>query len=219
MGLARLPVMPQVGPPWRVNNRLLNHTGKSLWVRNAALTKLYRPLCEESPRNGARGVWGHSGMYKTVMTTMVVAVATGTAMAPAAAHAAGPVQFASAVFVERFQPAPGGRVARVLERADQLRAGDRVIFVVNWKASRDRPFTVTNPLPRTIAFESTSDGVEEVSVDGGRNWGALETLTVGGANGHSRRALPEDVTHLRWRVPAQQALAGNGQMTWRGVVR
>ncbi|MFM9937746.1 MAG: hypothetical protein ACKVOL_16300 [Novosphingobium sp.] len=158
-------------------------------------------------------------MYKTVMTTLAVAGATGAAILPVAVHAAGPVQFASDVFIERFQPAPGGRVARVLERADQLRTGDRVIFVVNWKASRDGPFTVTNPLPRTIAFESTSDGAEEVSIDGGHTWGVLEALTLRGSDGRPRRALPEDVTHLRWRVGAPLAMLGTGQMTYRGVVR
>lgn len=158
-------------------------------------------------------------MVNRRMTTMVVAVATGAVMMPGAAMAAGPVHFASDVFVERFQPAPGGRMARVLERADQLRAGDRVIFVVNWKASRDRSFTVTNPLPRTIAFESTADGAEEVSVDGGRSWGPLDALTLRGADGRTRPALPDDVTHLRWRVGASLAMLGTGQMTYRGVVR
>jgi hypothetical protein len=158
-------------------------------------------------------------MFKTVMTTLVVAGATSAAMLPAAAHAAGPVQFASDVFVERFQPAPGGRTARVLERADRLQAGDRVVFVVNWKASREGPFTVTNPLPRAIAFERTADGAEDVSVDGGRSWGPLEALSVRGSDGRMRRALAEDVTHLRWRVPGPLAMLGTGQMTYRGVVR
>jgi len=158
-------------------------------------------------------------MYKTVMTTLVAAGATSAALLPQVAQAAGPVQFASDVFVERFQPAPGGRTARVLERADQLRPGDRVIFVVNWKASRGAAFTVTNPLPRAIAFESTADGAEDVSVDGGRTWGPLEALTIRDAQGRQRRALPEDVTHLRWRVGAQIAMLGTGQMTYRGVVR
>ena len=158
-------------------------------------------------------------MYKAVFPALVAVGAASAALMPSAAFAAGPVQFASAVFIERFQPAPGGRTARVLQRADQLRPGDRVIFVMNWKASRDGPFTVTNPLPRTIAFESTSDGAEDVSVDGGRTWGPLDTLSVGEASGRSRPALPEDVTHLRWRVPAQLAMHGNGQMTYRGVVR
>jgi len=158
-------------------------------------------------------------MYKAVLPAMVVAGATSAALVPVSAHAAGSVQFASDVFVERFQPAPGGRTARILERADQLRPGDRVIFVVNWTARRDGGFTVTNPLPRTIAFAGGADSEQEVSVDGGRTWGALEALTVRDGYGRQRPAHAEDVTHLRWRIPTPQALAGNGQMTWRGVVR
>lgn len=158
-----------------------------------------------------------------MMRTVITCVATGAAMVPAGTHAAaqasGGVQFASDVFIERFQPAPGGRTARVLERADQLRPGDRVIFVVNWSGRKDAGFTVTNPLPRTIAFAGATEETQEVSVDGGRTWGALEALSIRTGNGQTRRALPEDVTHLRWRIPAPQALSGTGQMTWRGVVR
>ncbi|GEN98467.1 hypothetical protein NSE01_03000 [Novosphingobium sediminis] len=158
-------------------------------------------------------------MVKAVFPAMVIAGATSAALLPASAHAAGGVHFASDVFVERFQPAPGGRTARILERADQLRPGDRVIFVVNWSGRKDGGFTVTNPLPRTIAFAGGADGEQEVSVDGGRTWGSLEELSVRDAYGHMRQAHAEDVTHLRWRIPTPQALAGTGQMTWRGVVR
>ncbi|WP_421846953.1 hypothetical protein [Novosphingobium sp.] len=158
-------------------------------------------------------------MYKAVLPAMLVAGATSAALMPAAAHAAGGLHFASDVFIERFQPAPGGRTARILERADQLRPGDRVIFVVNWSGRKEGGFTVTNPLPRAIAFAGATDETQEVSVDGGRTWGALEDLTVLGSNGRPRPAHAEDVTHLRWRIPTPQALAGTGQMTWRGVVR
>ncbi len=158
-----------------------------------------------------------------MLKLVIACVATGAAMIPAAAHAAGPmagnVQFASDVFVERFQPAPGGRTARILERADQLRPGDRVIFVVNWSGRKGGGFTVTNPLPRTIAFAGATDDSQQVSVDGGHTWGQLEDLTVRDAYGRLRPAHAEDVTHLRWRIQTPQALAGTGQMTWRGVVR
>ena len=162
-------------------------------------------------------------MYKAVLPAMIVAGAASAALMPATAHAAAQpsrgVQFASDVFIERFQPAPGGRTARILERADQLRPGDRVIFVVNWSGRKDGGFTVTNPLPRSIAFAGATDETQEVSVDGGRTWGALESLSVRTADGRIRPAHTEDVTHLRWRIPVQLALAGTGQMTWRGVVR
>ena len=136
----------------------------------------------------------------------------------AVAAEASPVQFASTVFVERFVPGPGGRISRVLERADQLKRGDQVVFVVNWRAAASNEFTVTNPMPRSVSFQKSSDGREEVSVDGGRTWGRLEVLRVRDGAGW-RGANPEDVTHVRWHVPTPVAARGEGQILYRGVVR
>lgn len=151
----------------------------------------------------------------------VVLGATGAALLcmPIALQAAETVRFASDVFVERFITAPGGGTSRILQRADRLNPGDRVIFIVNWTALRGREFTVTNPLPRAVAFQRSGDGEEEVSVDGGRTWGVMGDLQVRDRDGSVRLASPEDVTHLRWRVPGTTALRGSGQLTYRGVVR
>lgn len=148
----------------------------------------------------------------------VILGASGAALlcAPMTAQAADQVRFASDVFIERFVATPGGGTARILERADRLTPGDRVIFIVNWTAARARTFTVTNPMPRAIAFQRSGDGDEEVSVDGGRTWGALGELQVRDREGGVRLASPEDVTHLRWKVPGSRA---SGQLTYRGVVR
>lgn len=151
--------------------------------------------------------------------SVVAAAALFAFGAPMAAQAAEPVHLASDVFVERFAAGPGGRISRILERADQLHPGDQVIFVVNWKASRVREFTVTNPMPRAISFQRSADGSEEVSIDGGRNWGQLQNLRVRDSDGRTRNATPEDVTHLRWRVPTVMAASGSGQLTYRGIVR
>ena len=78
---------------------------------------------------------------------------------------------------------------------------------------------MTNPLPRTVSFQRSVDGTEEVSIDGGRSWGHLEDLRIRDSDGFIRSAAPEDVTHLRWRVPGSVALRGSGQLTYRGVVR
>lgn len=141
------------------------------------------------------------------------------ALAPGAAQAQRPVQFASDVFVERFVPGSRGQVTRVLERADRLHSGDRVIFVVNWRSNDAQPFTFTNPLPGAIAFQRTAESSEDVSIDGGRTWGKLADLVVRDPDGSIRHANPEDVTTLRWRVPGHMAAAGTGQITYRGVVR
>jgi hypothetical protein len=117
----------------------------------------------------------------------------------------------SAVFVERLLPNKG----RLLQPASMLKPGDRLVYVVSWyRMGGQGGFTVTNPLPRKVYFQGSADGREEVSIDGGRNWGKLDVLRVG-----ARLATPEDVTHVRWRVPATEAARGSGQITYSAIVR
>jgi hypothetical protein len=135
------------------------------------------------------------------------------AATPAAARQS--VSLDSVVFVERQQP---GNV-RSLEPAERLSRGDRVVTIVTWQrlgatAGGKASFTVTNPLPRAIAYQDSAREDEEVSVDGGHNWGKLGALRVG-----SRMATPEDVTHVRWRVTAPRAAKGRGQIAYSGIVR
>ena len=148
--------------------------------------------------------------------TLVVAATLGSAPL---AHAA-PVSVANAVYVEREVSIGNGASARVLEPAQTLRRGDRLVYVVSWRAqqSRGEHLTITNPLPRTIAYERSAGGDEDVSIDGGRNWGKLDALRIrDGAVW--RYATPQDVTHIRWKVSPQLALAGSGRLTWSGIVR
>ncbi len=130
---------------------------------------------------------------------------------PAAALAAPLVALDSAVFVERLRPG----AVRLLEPANRLKRGDRLIYVVSWqRMAGDGGFTVTNPLPRTVYYQRSAAGDELVSVDGGKRWGKLEGLRIG-----ARIATPEDVTHLRWRVAPAEAAKGTGRITYSAIVR
>lgn len=133
------------------------------------------------------------------------------ALLPITASAAPAVALDSAIFVERTR-ADNGALVRSLEPASQLRRGDRVVTVVTWHhLGGERDFTVTNPLPRGLAYQASASGEEEVSIDGGRTWGRIGQLRVG-----TRMATPEDVTHVRWRV---QPARGRGQIAYSGIVR
>jgi hypothetical protein len=125
------------------------------------------------------------------------------------------VSLDSTVFVERQQ---SGNV-RSLEPAYRLSPGDRVVTVVTWQrvgpiADGKGTFTVTNPLPRAIAYQHSARDDEEVSIDGGHSWGKLSTLRAG-----SRMATPEDVTDVRWRIAATTATKRRGQIAYSGIVR
>jgi hypothetical protein len=131
--------------------------------------------------------------------------------APIMAAAPPLVALDSAVYVERIVQGKG----RLLQPASALKRGDRVVYVVSWtRMGGQGGFTVTNPLPRKVYYQGSADGREEVSLDGGRSWGRLDALRVG-----DRLATPEDVTHVRWRVPANEAARGSGQITYSAIVR
>lgn len=146
-----------------------------------------------------------------IRTCSLAFAAAGASLAAGSAQAAPVVSLGSAVYVERAAP---GNVRR-LEPVNQLSRGDRVVTIVTWqRLGGDGGFTVTNPLPRSVYYQRSADGDEEVSVDGGRSWGKIGTLLYG-----ARLATPEDVTHVRWRVTASRAAAGRGQIAYSGIVR
>ncbi|MCT2558130.1 hypothetical protein N0B51_03975 [Tsuneonella sp. YG55] len=127
-------------------------------------------------------------------------------LAASGAFAKGSIDIGRAVYVERTREG-----VRELEPATSLKAGDKVVLVVEWRAqSPDRRFTVQSAVPRDLAFQRAGSDAIEVSTDGGRNWGELGTLRIG-----SRLASAEDVTHLRLRVVGRQ----RGRMTFSAVVR
>lgn len=134
-----------------------------------------------------------------------------TAISSAAAAASPAVTLDSAAFVERVTPTAG----RMLEPASELSRGDRVVYVVRWyKLGGDGGFVVTNPLPRSVYYQGSANGDEEVSIDGGRSWGKLGAMHAG-----DRIATPEDVTHVRWRVDPRAASRGQGRIAYSAIVR
>ncbi|WP_260047053.1 hypothetical protein [Novosphingobium mangrovi (ex Huang et al. 2023)] len=130
---------------------------------------------------------------------------------PAGAQGTASVATDSAVYVERITRETNRR----LEPARRLVRGDRVVTVVRWyRMGGDGGFVITNPLPASLAYQESTNERQEVSVDGGRTWGNLANLRVG-----SRAATPEDVTHVRWRIPASSAARGQGEIAYAGIVK
>ena len=145
-----------------------------------------------------------------------------TLILPGAALAANNVSLSSDVFVERTVEKPNGTTARVLEQPRTVTPGDKLVFVVNYKNVGSAPatdFSVTNPLPKAVAFNGTSDGTEIVSVDGGKSWGPLSSLTYPSKNGDLRPALMTDVTHVKWKFNRSLSAGSGGKLVFRGTVK
>lgn len=146
-----------------------------------------------------------------ILSTAALAAVPGAMATSQSALSRPAVATDSAVYVERN--APGA--ARRLEPARTLSRGDRIVTVVTWyRMGGQGGFVITNPLPARLAYQESAQDNQEVSVDGGRTWGRLDAIHIG-----SRMATPEDVTHVRWRIPATMAAQGRGQIAYAGIVR
>ncbi|MEH6826964.1 hypothetical protein [Parasphingorhabdus sp.] len=141
---------------------------------------------------------------------------------PGTAMAANNVALSSDVYIERKVARPNGTTALVLEQPKTVTPGDKLVFVVQYKNVGSAPatdFSVTNPLPKAVAFNGTSDGTEIVSVDGGKSWGPLAALTYLSGNGDVRPALMADVTHVKWKFNRSLSAGSGGKLIFRGTVK
>lgn len=139
-----------------------------------------------------------------------------------AVYAATPLQLSSDVFVERQIERGDGTKTVVLEKPSMVTPGDNLVFVVKYKNvgnSTASNFVVTNPLPSAVMFNGTSDGLEVVSIDGGKSWGVLNNLRVAKADGTARPAQRSDVTHIKWNLNQPLTAGAEGKLIFRGVVK
>jgi uncharacterized repeat protein (TIGR01451 family) len=157
-----------------------------------------------------------------MMRTAGLAAALLLTMSGAAAEARIPVALSSQVFVERTERDLNGQRRRILQPASQIGQGDNLIFVVRYRNQGNDPvsgFVVTNAVPSTVRIQAAEQNGMQVSVDGGASWGRLETLIVKTPLGGTRRATPEDITHVRWMMRSAIRPGETGQIAYRGVVR
>ncbi len=150
------------------------------------------------------------------------AVIAGLALSVSAAAVAAPLQLRSDIFVEKQVKRQDGKVATVLEAPKMVTPGDNLVFVVHYKNVGATPasnFVVTNPMPKAVIFNGTSDGTEIVSIDGGKSFAPLSTLRVAIADGKTRSATFGDVTHVKWALQKTLGAGAEGKLMFRGVVK
>lgn len=154
-------------------------------------------------------------MYKLLL-------AIAALFAPGVAFAADSVALSSMVFVEKTIADAQGKAKITLHEPKIVTPGDRLIFILNYQnrgATAANNFIVTNPLPSAVAYQGTADASAEVSIDGGKIWGALAALKVADGPSRWRSARPEDVTHVRWTMKQAIPAGAQGKLSFRGVVR
>lgn len=150
----------------------------------------------------------------------ITIMALSCAVSPA--YASSSLELSSDVFVERTETQEDGSSKSVLNKPTTVIPGDNLVFVVKYTNASKSPASnllVTNPLPAPVIYNGSADGDEEVSVDGGKSWGSLNTLVVKKADGTSRTALMSDVTHVRWTIKETLDAGSSGKLIFRGIVR
>lgn len=152
----------------------------------------------------------------SLFAAFLIATPALVAAAPAPAQS---VVLTSNVMAEKTTVV-AGREQVALVKPDSVVPGDKLLFQTSFKNGGARPadrFVVTNPVPTGVAFTGESSVGVELSVDGGKSYGALSALTVKTPTG-PRAARATDVTHLRWTL-ATIAPGASGTLRYRGVVR
>jgi uncharacterized repeat protein (TIGR01451 family) len=155
------------------------------------------------------------------MNAMKILLALLALLAPVAASAAQDVSLTSKVLVERVKTGADGKPVTVREEPGVVTPGDKLVFVLGYRNGGAQPatgFTLTNPIPPSIAFTGSDDASAVLSVDGGKSWGALGSLKVVQPDGTSRPAVAADVTHIRWSLRQPIAAGSGGELSFRGVV-
>lgn len=114
-----------------------------------------------------------------------------------------------------------GKVRDELVDPATIVPGDRLVFGTEYANQGNEEvtsFVVTNPLPSAVRLAPDADPALDVSVDGGKAWGKLASLTIANADGTTRPATHADVTHVRWVLPSI-APGQSGRLTYPAIIR
>ena len=114
----------------------------------------------------------------------------------------------------------GNETTKLVEPA-LIVPGDRLMFGTEYANNGAEPadnFVITNVVPSAVRVAPDAPADLTVSVDGGKNWGTLDALTVTQEDGTVRPASHADVTHVRWTL-ASIAPGASGRVEYPAIIR
>lgn len=157
----------------------------------------------------------------TLMFTAAAAAALAMPALPLAAQTSSPIALNGDVKAVKVIVEADGKERTELVEPTAIVPGDRLVFgtdYANKGAEAVSNFVVTNPLPAAVRLAPEADPALEVSVDGGKAFGALAALTITNPDGTTRPATQADVTHVRW-VLASIDPGATGRLTYPAIIR
>ncbi|MGH8494282.1 MAG: hypothetical protein ACRERR_14420 [Moraxellaceae bacterium] len=142
------------------------------------------------------------------------------------AFALAEVQLSSVAFQEKEVVGKDGKKSVKREPLANAVPGQEVIYVITYRNTGTEPVqnvVVNNPVPKELSYVGNSalgNGTRfEASVDGGKTFGVFSQLTVKAADGKTRAASGSDVTNLRWTLSTPLKGGGEGDVSYRAVLR
>lgn len=161
-------------------------------------------------------------MIGKMRNALMLAALLAAAAQPVAAQETGALT--SKIELEKSLPAGEGQSARkTYVTPDVVVPGDRVrvtLIFTNKGSAPAAGVNLVNPIPDGLVYDDTADTASfGVSIDGGKNFGALAALTVPVANAAPRPATVTDVTHVRWLWPDAITPGQSRRVAFFGRVR
>ena len=121
---------------------------------------------------------------------------------------------------------PDGTESLTRESAEMVTPGERIVYTltfVNDDAEPASDLVLTMPVPSEIKYmddSATKDGAKIVySADNGQTFASRGGLRIMGADGNSRSANAEDITHIRWTVAGPIAVGETGELSFKGILK
>ena len=159
--------------------------------------------------------------FTSLMFTAAAAAALAMPALPAAAQTSSPIALNGDVKAVKVITEADGKERTELVEPTAIVPGDRLVFGTDYANKGGEAvtnFVVTNPLPAAVRLAPDADAALEVSVDGGKTFGALSALTIANPDGTTRPATHADVTHVRWVLDSIDPGA-SGRLTYPAIIR
>lgn len=160
---------------------------------------------------------------RLLLTTNLLILLCGVSLGAQAAAAAIKVKSVAEVEVEVVK---NGKKELKRTSPDKAVPGTEVIFTnvfENVSGKTAGNIVIDNPIPNDTEYKAGSafgrDCEIQFSADGGKSFGAAETLKIKGADGKEHTALPRQYTHIRWSYKGQLAAGKSGEVGFRAVIK
>ena len=136
------------------------------------------------------------------------------------------IKVTSIAEVEVVTPGKDGNKTVKRVPAEKAVPGTEVVFTNKFENVGNKTaneIVIDNAIPNYTIYKAGStfgkDTVAVFSADGGKTFDAADKLTIQGADGVRRNALPNEYTHIRWTYTGQLPPGKTGEVGFRAAIK